>query len=132
LGALLSENNARTVSAVGIATGLVFGPMMSCTASRMLGQQSAIKATKGQLQAQGLKPQHFAHRDLVTRTEAYLANHREEQWLSAGKRKASSECGRHEPQGFLLCRIPVQNEERKMIISRPELRKAAKGPRREG
>jgi hypothetical protein len=37
-----------------------------------------MKAAKHQLQAQGLRPTHFSHRDLVIRAEAYLADHREE------------------------------------------------------
>jgi hypothetical protein len=47
-------------------------------AAHTLARQSAIKATKRQLQAQGLRPNHFAHRDIVIRAEAYLAQHREE------------------------------------------------------
>jgi hypothetical protein len=43
-----------------------------------LARQAAIKATKRQLQAQGLKPTHFSHRDLVVRAEQYLADHHEE------------------------------------------------------
>jgi hypothetical protein len=43
-----------------------------------LARQSALKATKRQLQAQGLKPHHFAQRELVSRAEQYLAAHREE------------------------------------------------------
>jgi hypothetical protein len=47
-------------------------------AVNVLARQAAIKATKRQLQAQGLKPTHFSHRDLVIRAEQYLAEHREE------------------------------------------------------
>jgi hypothetical protein len=47
-------------------------------AVNVLARQAAIKATKRQLQAQGLKPTHFPHRDLVIRAEQYLAEHREE------------------------------------------------------
>jgi hypothetical protein len=47
-------------------------------AVNVLARQAAIKATKRQLQAQGLKPTHFSHRDLVIRAEQYLAAHREE------------------------------------------------------
>jgi hypothetical protein len=43
-----------------------------------LARQAAIKATKRQLQAQGLKVSHFSRRDLVVRAEQYLAEHREE------------------------------------------------------
>jgi hypothetical protein len=43
-----------------------------------LARQSAIKATKHQLRAEGLKPTHYSHRDIVIRAEAYLAEHREE------------------------------------------------------
>jgi hypothetical protein len=47
-------------------------------ATRTLALQAAMKAAKHQLQAQGLRPTHFSHRDLVIRAEAYLADHREE------------------------------------------------------
>jgi hypothetical protein len=43
-----------------------------------LARHSALKATKRQLQAQGLKVNHFSRRDLVARAEVYLADHREE------------------------------------------------------
>jgi len=43
-----------------------------------LARQAAIKATKRQLQAQGLKVSQFPMRDLKARAEAYLAEHREE------------------------------------------------------
>jgi hypothetical protein len=47
-------------------------------ATNTLAQQAAIKEAKHQLSAQGLRPSHFSHRDLVIRAEAYLAEHREE------------------------------------------------------
>jgi hypothetical protein len=47
-------------------------------ATPTLALQAAMKAAKHQLQAQGLRPTHFSHRDLVIRAEAYLADHREE------------------------------------------------------
>jgi hypothetical protein len=47
-------------------------------AVNVLARQAALKAAKRQLQAQGLKPTHFSHRDLVIRAEQYLAEHREE------------------------------------------------------
>jgi hypothetical protein len=47
-------------------------------ATNTLALQRAMKTTKHQLHAQGLKPTHFSHRDLVIRAEAYLAEHREE------------------------------------------------------
>ena len=47
-------------------------------AVNVLARQAAIKVTKRQLQAQGLKPTHLSHRDLVVRAEQYLADHREE------------------------------------------------------
>jgi hypothetical protein len=43
-----------------------------------LARQAAIKATKRQLQAQGLKVSHFPHRDIVAQAEAYFAEHRAE------------------------------------------------------
>jgi hypothetical protein len=47
-------------------------------AVNVLARQAALKAAKRQLQAQGLKPTHFSHRDLRVRAEAYLADHRAE------------------------------------------------------
>jgi hypothetical protein len=47
-------------------------------ASIGMATTSAMKAAKHQLQAQGFRPTQFSHRDLVIRTEAYLARHREE------------------------------------------------------
>jgi hypothetical protein len=47
-------------------------------ATNTLARQAAIKAAKRQLQAQGLRPSQFSHRELVLRADAYLAEHREE------------------------------------------------------
>jgi hypothetical protein len=47
-------------------------------AAYTLARQSALKATKRQLQAQGLRVSQFSNRDLVIRAEQYLAEHREE------------------------------------------------------
>jgi lysylphosphatidylglycerol synthetase-like protein (DUF2156 family) len=47
-------------------------------AVNVLARQAALKAAKAKLQAQGFRPSHFSHRDLVIRAEAYLAEHREE------------------------------------------------------
>jgi hypothetical protein len=47
-------------------------------ATNALALQRAIKAAKHQLSAQGLRPSHFSHRELVIRAEQYLAEHREE------------------------------------------------------
>jgi hypothetical protein len=47
-------------------------------ATMTLARQRALKAAKRQLEAQGLRPSHFSHRDLVIRADAYLAEHREE------------------------------------------------------
>ena len=47
-------------------------------ATMTLARQRALKAAKRQLEAQGLRPSHFSHRDLVIRADAYLATHREE------------------------------------------------------
>ena len=47
-------------------------------AVNVLALQRAMNLTKRQLQAQGLKPSHFSHRDLRVRAEAYLTAHREE------------------------------------------------------
>ena len=42
-----------------------------------LARQAAIKAVKGQLQAQGLKLHHFAQRTIVAAADEYLAEHRQ-------------------------------------------------------
>jgi hypothetical protein len=47
-------------------------------ATNTLARQRAMKAAKHQLQAQGLRPSHFAHRDLLIKADAYLAAHRAE------------------------------------------------------
>ena len=47
-------------------------------ATHTLARQRALKAAKAKLQAQGLRPSQFSHRDLVIRAEQYLADHREE------------------------------------------------------
>jgi hypothetical protein len=47
-------------------------------ATHTLARQAAMKATKRQLQAQGFKVNRFPHRDIVSRAEVYLAQHREE------------------------------------------------------
>jgi hypothetical protein len=47
-------------------------------ATNVLARQAALKAAKHRLQAQGVRPSHYSHRELVIRAEAYLADHREE------------------------------------------------------
>jgi hypothetical protein len=47
-------------------------------ATNTLARQRALKAAKHQLQAQGLRPSQFSHRELTLRAEACLAAHREE------------------------------------------------------
>jgi hypothetical protein len=47
-------------------------------ATHTLARQRAIKEAKRQLQAQGLRPSQFSHRDLVIRADQYLAEHRAE------------------------------------------------------
>jgi len=42
-----------------------------------LARQAAIKAVKRQLQAQGLKPQYMAKREIVGLAEEYLLEHRQ-------------------------------------------------------
>jgi hypothetical protein len=64
-------------------------------ATNTLALQRAMKAAKAKLQAQGFRPSHFSHRDLVIRAEAYLADHREE--LIAEAREIVE---RWEPEGF--------------------------------
>src|SRR5947207_15434027 len=43
-----------------------------------LALQAAMKITKHQLRAQGLKPMYMPHGELRVRAEAYLTEHREE------------------------------------------------------
>jgi hypothetical protein len=43
-----------------------------------LALQAAMKITKHQLRAEGLKPTHMPHRELRVRAEAHLTAHREE------------------------------------------------------
>ena len=43
-----------------------------------LARRQAIKATKAELQAQGLRPSHIAHSKIVARANEYLLDHREE------------------------------------------------------
>jgi hypothetical protein len=47
-------------------------------AVNVLARQAALKVAKAKLQAQGLRPTHFSHRDLVIRAQQYLAEHRAE------------------------------------------------------
>jgi integrase len=42
-----------------------------------LARQKAVKAIKRQLQAQGLKPHHMAHREIIAAAEDYLRDHPE-------------------------------------------------------
>ena len=48
------------------------------TATITLARHRAIKATKAELRAQGLRPNHLSHRDIIIRAEEYLAQHRAE------------------------------------------------------
>lgn len=41
-------------------------------------RQVAMNLTKRQLQAQGFRPTHFSHRDLLIKADEYLAAHRAE------------------------------------------------------
>ena len=43
----------------------------------VLARQRAIKDTKQQLRSQGLKPSHYAHREIAAAAEEYLATHPE-------------------------------------------------------
>lgn len=43
----------------------------------VVAQRSTIEATKRQPRAQGLKPQHYSHRQIVEAAEDYLAQHPE-------------------------------------------------------
>jgi hypothetical protein len=44
----------------------------------VLAQRSTCNIVKQQLRAQGLKLQHFAHREIINLAEAYLLEHRAE------------------------------------------------------
>ena len=46
-------------------------------ATRVVVQQAAVKAVKRQLQAQGRKVAHFAHREIVAMAKDYIAQHPE-------------------------------------------------------
>jgi acyl-CoA reductase-like NAD-dependent aldehyde dehydrogenase len=73
-----------------------------------LARQAAIKATKRQLQAQGLKVSHFSRRDLVVRAEQYLAEHREELIAEAKEIVERWRVEGYPPQLF-VCRYHAQN-----------------------
>ena len=53
-----------------------------------LALQAAMKITKQQLRAEGLKPMHMPHRELRVRAEAYLTARREELIAEAQRAKA--------------------------------------------
>jgi hypothetical protein len=44
-------------------------------ATKTLARYEAIKAVKRELQAKGLKPSHFAHREIAAAAEDYLSQH---------------------------------------------------------
>jgi hypothetical protein len=52
--------------------------MNPTTATLTLARYAAIKATKAELHAQGLRPSHIPHRDIVVLANQYLAEHRAE------------------------------------------------------
>jgi hypothetical protein len=59
----------------------VIAPAIRASMSRaamMLARRSAIKATKRQFQAQGLKQRYMAHRIIAAAAKEYLAGHRAE------------------------------------------------------
>jgi hypothetical protein len=60
------------------ATRSVHQAHLRAMATMTLARQAALKAAKRQLSAQGLRPTHFSHRELVVRADAYLDQHREE------------------------------------------------------
>jgi hypothetical protein len=73
----LSQALDRAKAGEPIAPNATLAASMSL-ATNVLARQAALKEAKHQLSAQGLRPSHFSHRDLVIRAEAYLAEHREE------------------------------------------------------
>ena len=119
----LAKRWATLEGALADATNSVHRPKLRASmahATTVLARLSAIKATKRRLQAQGLKVNHFSRRDLVTRAEAYLQDHRDElfaeareeveRWRASGSLESA---GRPEPQGLSLCRYQARNGERK-------------------
>jgi hypothetical protein len=73
----LSQALDRAKAGEPIAPNATLAASMSL-ATNVLALQRAMNLTKRQLQAQGLRPNHFSHRDLRVRAEQYLAEHREE------------------------------------------------------
>jgi hypothetical protein len=53
-----------------------------------VAQQAAVKAVKRQLQAQGRKVAHFAHREIVAMAKGYIAQHPDQR----GERDCASWC----------------------------------------
>jgi hypothetical protein len=88
-------------------------------ATNVLARQATLKAAKHQLQAQGLRPTHFSHRDLVIRAEAYLAEHREE--LIAEAREIVA---RWQAEGFFGKRGGIHFTRRAKLRSPAQLPKA--------
>jgi hypothetical protein len=74
-------------------------------ATNTLAHQAAMKAAKRQLQAQGFKVNRFPHRDIVSRAEVYLAQHREELITDAQRIVA-----RWQAEGFFGKRARLLND----------------------
>ena len=100
----------------------------------VLARQAAIKATKAELRAKGLKLSNFTHRDIVVLAEEYLAEHREElvaeaiviakRWQAEDERRREARRQRRllernsrvvhsarkpDPQGLSVCESHDQN-----------------------
>jgi hypothetical protein len=69
-------------------------------AVNVLARQAAIKAAKAKLQAQGLRPSHFSHRNFVVRAKAYLADHCEELIAEAKQIVALATMPNSEPESI--------------------------------
>jgi hypothetical protein len=83
----------------------------------VLAQRAAIEATKQRLRSQGLKPQHFAYREIVALAEAYLLEHRAE--LIA---EAKAIVDRWHAEGMFGPRGGIRSRPARSVRNVPELR----------
>ena len=74
-----------------------------------LARRAAIKATKAELHAQGLRPSHIPHAAIVARAKTYLIEHREELLAEA---KATVERWREEGFFGKRCAALKTNDQR--------------------
>ena len=76
----------------------------------VLARQKPIKLAKRQFQAQGLKPQYMARREIVAAAEGYLVKHRSE--LIA---EATQTVARWHAQGMFGPRGGIRNPVRRVV-----------------